>query len=139
MIILSYQELSMRNLVAVLILPFSLTPLSACSPNPEPATALLRGIQGQGFEEGRVTLQSRMQERYPKGSSDAGLLSYLNSQGFAGHRDIVPGNEESPVRGTARLFRKRTGCDIVVGVDWRATAEGTITELDAIYSDVGCL
>lgn len=106
---------------------------------PAPEAPLLRDVTRLGYEEGKALIERRVREAYPIGSSDAGLLNYLTSQGLAGTRRIVPGNVDNPVFGQTRLTLNRTACNAVVGVDWRADAAGRITEIVAIYSDTGCL
>jgi hypothetical protein len=110
-----------------------------CSPEDFPDTPLFRDIEGIEYDQGRTLIQQRVARSFPVGSKESGLAEYLKSQGMTVSRNENSGASDLPIYGQASFIKDRGGCDIVVGVDWRADKDSIIRDISVRYSDVGCM
>ncbi len=118
--------------------------LSACVPS-WPQTELYAGIpqpQGPGSNSTdvderptNVMLRQRVQSRFPVGSDESALLTWLDAQKVEVRRNP---REEGGVRGQAVRRLGTWPCDRSVVVRWRASASGEIEEITAVEGGSGC-
>jgi len=116
---------------------------AACSPpkaHEFPKTALFEGLTKlASYEAGQQLLDERVKQRYRVGAPEGNIETFLRSQGMQVSRKTGVGQDGKSVYGLAKAFDGIGICDKVVSVEWRASTVGTITELNVVYSDTGCL
>lgn len=111
----------------------------ACSLERFPETPLFKDLNSVDYDQGRAVIERRVSSKFPVGSSDAGLAEYLESQGLTVNRIDNIGLPGLPIYGKSFIVRKRSGCDMIVGVDWRADGGSIIKSISVRYSDTGCM
>jgi hypothetical protein len=102
------------------------------------AAALTASFYQMRDEDAGRVLREKIEARAPVGGSDAGLADWLTSEGFKVQSMRAPVGEAVNY---SEAF-KTTGspvCRKRAMVQWRTTANGTITWLDARYGFGACL
>jgi hypothetical protein len=129
----------MRHVTLPMLAVWACVALAACAP-PLPRSPLFEGVESQATSEaGAQLVKSRIEQRWPVGSPEAGLADYLRSQGLKVERMTDAGAPGQPILGKAATDLDPPGCTRVLSVHWRGDTQGRMSELHVNFGDSGCL
>lgn len=109
--------------------------MSGCGHSDLPSTPLFADVAGSPYVQGTQLIQSRLDARFPKGSSAQALAAYLEQQGLRVERAPEGSN---PNIGTASIKYGGFPCGSQVRVRWGTDAAHSVESVDALFSDTGC-
>jgi len=109
--------------------------LAGCGHSGLPATPLFVGVDGSNYSQGTKLILSRLQARFPNGSSEGKLAAYLERQGL---RVEQVERAPHPPTGSASFKYGSVVCGSQVRISWSADKAGKVQSIDALYGDTGC-
>lgn len=105
-----------------------------------PKTSLFANISTvETHDQRQSLLAQRIGERYGIGRPEAGLDKYLIAQGFEAERVASSDAPGEPIYGQAEVRYGPGRCKMIASVNWRANAQGNLTELNILHTADVCI